>query len=352
VTRLTVLLVDDSALMREVTAAVLTREPGITVIPAADPLIAMEKMAHKRPDVVLLDLEMPRMDGLTFLRKIMREDPLPVIICSSAATPRSFEALAAGAIDVVQKPRVGVREFLEESAVMLIEAIRGAAEAGARRRLTRPTPKLTADAVLPPALPRRPLPPGSGKLLAIGASTGGPVALQLILTQLPADSPAVAIVQHMPAGFTNAFAKRLAQLCRVEVKEAEDGDLLRDGRALIAPGGRHMVVERSAPAYRVRVFDGPLVSRHRPSVDVLFRSVAQAAGANATGVLLTGMGEDGAAGLGEMMTAGATTIAQDEASCVVFGMPRAAIAQGAASRVLSLTAIAAELGGQLVGTNP
>ena len=329
---LTVLVVDDSAVMRQVTAAVLSRDPDVRVVPAADPLIAMEKMSRARPDVILLDLEMPRMDGLTFLRKLMREDPIPVVVCSAMATPRAMAALDAGALELVQKPQLGVREFLEDSAVTLIEALRGAAEAGRRRR----PPAVAAGKV---ELAAGPAP----RMVAVGASTGGTEALQQILSALPTDCPPLAIAQHMPAGFTAAFARRLDQLCDIEVKEAADGDLLRPGRALIAPGGRHLAVDRSGVGYVARVLDGPLVSRHRPSVDVLFRSVALAAGCEAIGVLLTGMGEDGAAGLKLMRDRGADTIAQDEATSVVFGMPRAAIASGAALRVVPLQGIAAAL---------
>jgi two-component system chemotaxis response regulator CheB len=350
--RILVLVVDDSAVMRQVTAAVLSRDPDLTVVPAADPIIALDKMARQRPDVILLDLEMPRMDGLTFLRRIMRDDPLPVIICSGVAgrgTPLAMEALEAGALDIVSKPQVGVREFLEESAVTLIEAIRGAAEAGARQRvgrIVRPPPRYTADAVLPRPK-QRPHPSGlAARLVALGASTGGTEALLQVLSGLREGCPATVVAQHMPAGFTAAFARRLDGLCRIEVKEAEDGDMVCDGRALIAPGGRHLIVERSVGGYRARVLDGPLVSRHRPSVDVLFRSVAQAAGPRATGVLLTGMGDDGAAGLKELRDAGAETIAQDEASCVVFGMPRVAIALGAAGQVLPLSAIGEAIEGR------
>lgn len=333
---LTVLVVDDSAVMRQVTGAVLSTDPDLRVIAAADPLIAMEKMARARPDVILLDLEMPRMDGLTFLKKLMREDPIPVVVCSAMATPRAMAALDAGAVDLVQKPQIGVREFLEESAVTLIEALRGAAEAGRRRR-----PREVKSSGRIEAVPVGPAP----RLVAMGASTGGTEALQQILSALPPNCPPLVIAQHMPAGFTAAFARRLDQLCAIEVKEAAEGDALRPGRALIAPGGRHLAVDRSRSAggYVARVLDGPLVSRHRPSVDVLFRSVAQAAGGDATGVLLTGMGEDGAAGLKVMRDSGAHTIAQDEWTCVVFGMPRAAIEKGAAARVVPLPGIAAAL---------
>ncbi|HUJ29530.1 MAG TPA: chemotaxis response regulator protein-glutamate methylesterase [Myxococcales bacterium] len=331
---LTVLVVDDSAVMRQVTAAVLSRDPDLRVVPAADPLIAMEKMSRARPDVILLDLEMPRMDGLTFLRKLMREDPIPVVVCSAMATPRAMAALDAGALDLVQKPQIGVREFLEESAVTLIEALRGAAEAGRRRR-----PRGAASNDRAQLLPSGPPP----RLVAVGASTGGTEALQQILSALPEACPPLAVAQHMPAGFTAAFARRLDQVCAIEVKEAADGDALCPGRALIAPGGRHLAIDRYCGGYVARVVDGPLVSRHRPSVDVLFRSVAQAAGRDAIGVLLTGMGEDGAAGLKLMRERGADTIAQDEATSVVFGMPRAAIEKGAAARVVALPDIAAAL---------
>ncbi len=341
--KLSVLVVDDSAVMRQVTAAVLSRDPGLSVSVAADAIIALDKIARARPDVILLDLEMPRMDGLTFLRKIMREDPLPVVICSGVAgrgTPRAIEALEAGALEIVVKPQIGVREFLEESAVTLSEAVRGAAEAGAHRRVARPQPRLTADAVLP----RRAMPSGAGaRLVVMGASTGGTEALMQVLSALPPECAPLVIAQHMPAGFTAAFARRLDAACRIEVKEAEDGEALLAGRALIAPGGRHLAGERTAAGYRARLLDGPLVSRHRPSVDVLFRSAAQAAGRDAVGVILTGMGDDGAAGLKELRDAGAETIAQDEASCVVFGMPRSAIALGAAAQVLPLSRVAEAL---------
>jgi two-component system, chemotaxis family, protein-glutamate methylesterase/glutaminase len=335
-----VLVVDDSAVMRQVTAAVLSQESGMHVSVAADPLIAMDKMKRLRPDVILLDLEMPRMDGLTFLRKIMAEDPIPVVVCSALAPPRSDTALLAfeeGAVDVISKPTVGVKNFLYESAILLIDTVRSAAIA----RLGRPRaripvqPKNSADAVLPsrkaPALRIT-----TDKVVVIGASTGGTEAILTFLEGMPADGPAMVIVQHMPEAFTSGFARRLNSLCEIQVKEAAHGDRVLQGRALIAPGNRHTLLRRSGGHYIVELTDGPLVSRHRPSVDVLFRSAAQAAGPNALGVIMTGMGDDGAAGLLEMKEAGAWTIAQDEASCVVFGMPKEAVGRGAVEEIISL----------------
>jgi two-component system chemotaxis response regulator CheB len=339
-----VLVVDDSAVVREVMTAVLSQEADMAVTTAADPLIAMNKMRSARPDVIVLDLEMPRMDGLTFLRKIMADDPIPVVICSSAVgrgTHTTVHAMEEGAVAVVAKPKLGVRQFLHESALLLIDAVRGAAQARVARRITAPpAPRLTADAVLPALSPRKGAATGL-RPVAVGASTGGTEALREILEALPEDAPPIVVVQHMPEGFTRAFAERLDGICRIEVKEAEDGDRLAPGRALIAAGNRHLVVRRGV-GYTVDVKEGPLVSRHRPSVDVLFRSVAQVAGHDAVGVILTGMGDDGAAGLAEMRLAGAATIAQDEASCVVFGMPKEAIARGAAQHVLPLREIARE----------
>lgn len=335
-----VMVVDDSAVVRQVTATVLSQEPGINVIVAADPLIALEKMKYLRPHVILLDLEMPRMDGMTFLRKIMAEDPIPVVICSALASPGSDLALLAlneGALDVVTKPTVGVKSFLYESAIMLLDTVRSAAQAQVRRRgLPGPlATKHTADAVL---LPRKSpaLQVTTDKVVVVGASTGGTEAIQKFLQPMPPDAPAVVIVQHMPEVFTEGFARRLNSMCQIEVKEAKNGDRVLQGRALIAPGNRHTLLRRSGGHYVVEVTDGPLVSRHRPSADVLFRSAAQSAGPNAVGIIMTGMGDDGAAGLLEMKLAGAWTIAQDEASCVVFGMPREAIARGAVGEVCSL----------------
>jgi two-component system chemotaxis response regulator CheB len=357
---LEVLIVDDSAMVRQVMQAILGTDRRIKVRAAADPLIAWSKMQKEAPDVVITDLEMPRMDGLTFIRKIMLEMPTPVVVCSGLAargTELALRALEEGAMEVITKPKVGVREFLHESAVILLDAVWSASQAQIKRRprpSAVPVPQLTVDAVVPrngrPHFEDAP----SG-VVAVGASTGGTEALRVFLAGLPADCPPVVIVQHMPEVFTRAFAERLNQECRIEVQEAQDGDRLRTGQALIAPGNRHMLVNRSnakrsngnrSGANRegeelvVQITDGPLVSRHRPSVDVLFRSVAISVGSKAVGVIMTGMGDDGAQGLCEMKEAGAATIAQDEASCVVFGMPREAISRGAVDVVVPLEEIA------------
>ncbi len=339
---ISVLVVDDSAVVRQVLGAILGQAGGMTVALASDPLIAMDKMRRQRPDVVVLDLEMPRMDGLTFLRKIMAEDPIPVVVCSGVAgegTEAALQAIDEGAVEVISKPKLAVRDFLEESGVLIVDAVRAAARARVGVRAPRVKPRLGADAVLPPP-PARGLRLTTDKVVAIGASTGGTEALREILEAVPPDAPGTVIVQHMPETFTRAFADRLCRTCRIEVKEAASGDRVTDGRALIAPGNRHMILVRSGAHYAVEVHDGPLVSRHRPSVDVLFRSVACAAGPNAVGVILTGMGDDGADGLLEMRRAGATTLAQDEASCVVFGMPKQAIERGAADHVVPLASVA------------
>ncbi len=342
---LQVLVVDDSAVVRQTLSALFALE-GIEAAVAADPYIAMEKMARQRPDVIVLDLELPRMHGLDFLARIMAEDPIPVVVCSALTgdgTDAAMRALEEGAVAVVTKPKLNIREFLHESAVLFVDAVRGAAQARVdKRRPLAASPRLTADAVLPP----RPG-PGAGvpadRIVAIGASTGGTEALAALLQAMPPDGPGIVVVQHMPEGFTAAFSARLNGLCRIEVREAAAGDRVRPGLALIAPGNRHALVRRRADAYEIELSDGPLVSRHRPSVDVLFRSVAQAAGGGAIGVLMTGMGDDGARGLLEMKQAGAATLAQDESSCVVFGMPREAIARGAVDEVVGLDRLPAAI---------
>jgi two-component system chemotaxis response regulator CheB len=340
--RITVLVVDDSAVVRQVFKAIL-EQSGMAVVTAHDPVIAAEKMRKGMPDVVILDLELPRMDGLTFLRKLMSETPVPVIICSGLAEPGTdvaLQSLEEGALEVIAKPKLGVRGFLQESADRLIEAVQAAAQARVRRRVPMRAEKLSADAVLPRRRPSASTGRG-GTLIAVGASTGGTEAIRDLLQLLPPDVPPVVVVQHMPEFFTGAFARRLSKSCAVEVVEATHDAPLVPGQVLIAPGNRHLLVHRRGGQYCAEVIEGPLVSRHRPSVDVLFRSVAQAAGSAAVGVLLTGMGDDGAEGLLEMKQAGAHTIAQDEATSVVFGMPKEAIARGAVSEVLPLPKIAA-----------
>jgi two-component system chemotaxis response regulator CheB len=344
-----VLVVDDSAVVRQALTMLLSGSRHNRVAVAADPVIAADKIRLSRPDVIVLDIEMPRMDGLSFLRAIMSSvDPIPVVVCSSLAgsgTEVALQALEEGAVAVMEKPRLGIREFLHEHSRRLVETITQAAETRLRPR-RRParevSPLRNADAVLP-FRPAVALTRTTEKVVAIGASTGGTEALREILEAMPPDAPGIVVVQHMPEVFTRAFAGRLNGLCRIEVKEAESGDRVHAGRALIAPGNRHLLVRRDGAQYCVDAVDGPAVSRHRPSVDVLFRSVAQAAGPNAVGVILTGMGRDGADGLSEMKNLGAATIAQDEATCVVFGMPKEAIAQGAVDDVAPLGRIPALL---------
>jgi two-component system chemotaxis response regulator CheB len=337
-----VLVVDDSAVVRKVMSAILERDPEIRVIGTAhDPLFAIEKMRRDWPDVITLDVEMPRMDGITFLGKLMAERPTPVVICSSLTTENAettLQALAAGAVSIITKPGLGVEQFLNDSSNDLITAVKSAARAnmGAIRQ----SAQLRSQARPASAAPRLAMAQTTERIVAIGTSTGGTVALEVLLTQLPRVCPGMVIVQHMPEMFTAAFASRLDGLCEISVQEAKNGQRVLPGQALIAPGGKHMQLARSGAQYIVEIKDGPPVNRHRPSVDVLFRSVAKYAGRNAMGVIMTGMGDDGARGLREMHDAGSYTLAQDEASCVVYGMPKEAVKHGGVDRSLPLTALA------------
>ncbi len=350
--KIQVLIVDDSAAVRSALSDIIASAPDLEVMGvASDPYVAVQRMQTHLPDVIFLDIEMPRMDGLTFLRKIMSQRPIPVVICSTLTEEGSqtfMRALEAGAVEVIAKPKVASAEALAEARMRICDVARAAAHAriGTRRRILPPVrveEKLTADAILPAASPRRATQIDAEPMVAIGASTGGTEALASVLRALPRECPPIAIVQHMPEGFTAAFARRMDGLCAITVREAAHGDMLAPGLALIAPGNHHLLIERVGRHYRVAVRDGPPVSRHRPSVDVLFRSAAQAAGANALGVIMTGMGDDGARGMLEMRQVGANTIAQDEASCTVFGMPKEAIARGGVERTVGLSAIAAEI---------
>jgi len=357
--KIRVLIVDDSASVRMALSEIISADPDLEVMAtAADPYVAAERIRQEVPDVMFLDIELPRMDGLTFLRKIMSQRPIPTVICSGVAQEGSdalMQALEAGAVDVVSKPRVDTAQFLQESRMRICDAAKAAAHAKLRG-IKKAAPvltveaKLTADAILPSLSDTRRASvmarmPVTEPIVAIGASTGGTEALREVLEALPAASPAIVIVQHMPERFTAAFARRLDASCAVNVKEAEDGDPVVAGQVLIAPGNQHMQLVRNGSRYAVKIVDGPHVSRHRPSVDVLFRSTSQAAGRNALGILLTGMGDDGARGLLEMRQFGSPTIAQDEETCVVFGMPKEAIQRGAAAKVLPLTKIANEITG-------
>ena len=361
-------LIDDSAIVRKHLGELLQRG-GIEVsITASDPLFAWPKLQADWPDVIVLDVEMPRMDGISFLHKLMAERPTPVVMCSTlteAGCETTMQAMAAGAVGFVTKPKLGLKAFLEDRSNGLVEAVKAAARANLAalpaRRVPLSAPMLAAKAAQPlgrAAMAAGPVPgspaaraglafPSAGALaetthrvIAIGASTGGVQTLESILTALPRTTPGIVIVQHMPERFTQAFAERLNTLTAMDVAEAKDGDRVIDGRILIAPGGRHMKLVRSGAQYLVEVSDGPLVNHHKPSVDVLFRSVAQSAGRNAIGAILTGMGDDGARGLAEMRRAHARTVAQDEATCVVYGMPREAVKLGAAETVLPLDQIA------------
>lgn len=338
-----VFIVDDSAVVRKLMSELLASSPMIEVIgTAADPIFAQKKMEKDWPDVILLDIEMPRMDGLTFLRKIMAERPTPVIICSTLTergARASLEALSAGAVEVIAKPKLDLQGFLSESGASVIKAVTAAARARPRQRATAGAARRPSSAANPSVVTS--ILRNSRQIVAIGTSTGGTTALESILTAMPNQCPPIVIVQHMPEKFTTAFAQRLNQICECEVREAANGDLVRAGLVLIAPGGKHMEIRKTVAGYAVVVREGPAVSGHRPSVDVLFRSVARVAGAQARGIIMTGMGRDGAQGLLAMREAGARTAAQNEESCVVFGMPKEAIALGAAEEVTPLDSIPA-----------
>jgi two-component system chemotaxis response regulator CheB len=347
--RIKVMVIDDSAVVRQIMTGIIESDRTLEIIGvAADPIFAAERMKHQWPDVILLDVEMPRMDGITFLKKLMQERPTPVVICSTlteAGAATTIEALSAGAVSVITKPKVGLKQFLSESAQELTSAIRNAARVNVKRLASRPNvvpvaAKNSADVMLKAPTRGNAMSRTTEHVVAIGTSTGGTQALQEVLAALPSVTPGIVIVQHMPPQFTAAFAARLDSLCEINVREAKDNERVVPGSALIAPGGKHMMLKRSGAQYYVEVKEGPPVNRHCPSVDVLFRSVAKSAGRNALGVIMTGMGDDGARGLKEMRDAGAQTIAQDEATCVVFGMPKEAIRLEAAVRVVPLESIA------------
>ncbi|MDR3463459.1 MAG: chemotaxis response regulator protein-glutamate methylesterase [Beijerinckiaceae bacterium] len=349
--KIKVLVIDDSASVRQALVMVLNASPEIEVMAtASDPFVAAQRIQEEVPDVIILDVEMPRMDGITFLRKLMAQRPIPTILCSTLVEDGSdtaIEALEAGAVDLILKPRLGTKQFLLESQTRIWDSVKAAAVSriatkGAPRRIG-VEKKLTADVMMPAPVESRAMTRTTEQIVCIGASTGGTESLREVLMELPLNCPGIVVVQHMPEVFTAAFARRLNQLCQIDVKEAEDGDSVLPGRALIAPGNHHMLLQRSGARYTVAIKDGPLVSRHRPSVDVLFRSAALHSGANAVGIIMTGMGDDGAKGLLEMKRAGARTFAQNEETCVVFGMPKEAIALGGVGSIVPLSAIPASI---------
>lgn len=348
--KIKVLIVDDSAVVRQTLEKILNSDPQIKVIATApDPFVAAERIKKELPDVITLDVEMPRMDGITFLRKLMTQHPIPVVMCSTLTDKGSESALKAleyGAVEIITKPKLGAKNFFEEATIRICDAVKAAALTSVKKvKLKKTTvvqPKLTADAVLAKPTSKA-MVQTTEKVVVVGASTGGTEALRVFLESLPIDSPGIVIVQHMPENFTRAFADRLNQLCDITVKEAAHNDTVIRGRALIAPGSAHMLLKRSGARYFVEIKDGPLVSRHRPSVDVLFRSAARYAGKNAVGVIMTGMGDDGAKGMLEMKQAGSYNICQDEKSCVVYGMPKEAFKLGATHISLPLTEISKEV---------
>ncbi|MFO8067565.1 MAG: chemotaxis response regulator protein-glutamate methylesterase [Bacteroidales bacterium] len=352
--KIKLLIIDDSAVVRQTLKSIFETDKEIEIIgTAVDPYQAAQKMQKTAPDVITLDIEMPRMDGLTFLKKVMTQHPIPVVIISSLTsegTETAMRALEYGAVEIITKPQLNTKLFFEESKIRLCDVVKAAAKAkiksNPKPQARKPredvaiAPKYTADAVIPPLKKNSAMLKTTEKVIAIGASTGGTEALRELLTVLPADSPGIVVVQHMPEMFTRSFANRLNEICNVTVKEAENQDTVIRGQVLIAPGNKHTLLKRSGARYYVEVKDGPLVNRHRPSVDVLFRSTARHAGRNAIGIIMTGMGADGAHGLLEMKDAGANTVAQDEKSCVVFGMPKEAIKLTAAKQILPLDKMA------------
>ncbi|MBN1531977.1 MAG: chemotaxis response regulator protein-glutamate methylesterase [Spirochaetes bacterium] len=350
--KIRVIIVDDSAAVRKVLQEVLSTDSQIEVMAvASDPILAMNHMNKEWPDVIITDIAMPRKDGITFVKEIMATKPTPVIICSGLTKENarvSIDAMAAGAVEVISKPQFGVRDFLQDSSQSLIESVKTAASAVLKNlhhtdvRASAVEPKLTADALIPP-LAGGHVRITTDRIVAIGASAGGTQAIEYILVELPVETPPIAIVQHMPEAFTGAFASRLNSMCQITVKEAEQGELFVPGKALIAPGNVHMMVERTGQHYKAVLKDGPLVSRHKPSVDVLFRSMAKNVGKNGLGIILTGMGDDGAAGMLEMKQAGVKTVAQDRDTSVVFGMPKMAIERGGASFVFPLNRMSSEI---------
>jgi two-component system chemotaxis response regulator CheB len=343
--RVKVLIVDDSALVRQTLTKILSTDSEIEIVGvASDPYVAVEKIKESVPDVITLDIEMPRMDGLTFLKKLMSQHPIPVVVISTLTekgTDSALLALEYGAVEVLAKPKVNTKALLEQSTIELCDKVKAASQAHLRKRVVSSVerhgvaPKLTADAVISKVATRS-MVETTENVIAVGASTGGTEALRVFLQGFPSDCPGIVIVQHMPEMFTSQFAKRLNEICNITVKEAQQGDKVLRGQALVAPGGKHMLLKRSGAVYHVEIVDGPLVNRHRPSVDVLFRSVARYAGKNVVAVILTGMGDDGAKGMLEIKEAGAYTVAQDEATCVVYGMPKEAVKLGGVDKVLPL----------------